>query len=83
MGITTLLTVSNGEKVSNPKSLRKVQKKLKRLQKDLSRKVKGSNNRNKDRLASRQTSRKSFKYPLRQSQKSDNEADSGKPTNRR
>ena len=50
MGITTLLTVSNGEKVSNPKSLRKVQKKLKRLQKDLSRKVKGSNNRNKARF---------------------------------
>ena len=50
MGITTLLTVSNGEKVSNPKSLRKVQQKLKRLQKDLCRKVKGSNNRDKARL---------------------------------
>jgi putative transposase len=50
MGITTLLTVSNGEKVSNPKSLRKVQKKLKRLQKNLCRKVKGSNNRYKARL---------------------------------
>jgi putative transposase len=50
MGITTLLTVSSGEKVSNPKSLRKVQKKLKRLQKNLYRKVKGSNNRYKARL---------------------------------
>lgn len=50
MGITTLLTVSNGGKVSNPKSLRKAQAKLKRLQKDLFRKVKGSNNRYKARL---------------------------------
>ena len=50
MGITTLLTVSNGEKVANPKSLRQVQKNLKRLQKDLARKVKGSNNRYKARL---------------------------------
>jgi putative transposase len=50
MGITTLLTVSNGEKVSNPKSLRKVQAKLKRLQKDLCRKVKASSNRYKARL---------------------------------
>jgi putative transposase len=50
LGITTLLTVSNGEKVSNPKSLRKVQAKLKRLQKDLCRKVKGSSNRYKARL---------------------------------
>lgn len=50
MGITTLLTVSSGEKVSNPKSLRKVQKKLKRLQQTLCRKVKGSNNRYKARL---------------------------------
>lgn len=50
MGITTLLTVSTGEKVSNPKSLRKVQAKLKRLQKNLCRKVKGSNNRYKARL---------------------------------
>lgn len=50
MGISTLLTASNGEKFSNPKSLRKAQKRLKRLQKDLSRKVKGSNNRYKARL---------------------------------
>jgi putative transposase len=50
MGITALLTISNGKKISNPKSLRKIQKKLKRLQKDLCRKVKGSNNRYKARL---------------------------------
>lgn len=50
MGITTLLTVSNGDKVANPKSLRQVQVKLKRLQKALCCKVKGSNNRYKARL---------------------------------
>lgn len=50
MGISTLLTVSNGEKIANPKSFRQAQKKLKRLQKDLSRKAKGSNNRQKARL---------------------------------
>jgi putative transposase len=50
LGISTLLTASNGEKFSNPKSLRQAQKRLKRLQKDLSRKVKGSNNRYKAQL---------------------------------
>jgi putative transposase len=50
MGISTLLTASNGEKFANPKCLKKVQKKLKRLQKSLTRKVKGSNNRYKARL---------------------------------
>ena len=50
MGITTLLTVSDGCKITNPKSLKAVQKKLKRLQKDLARKVKGSNNRYQARL---------------------------------
>lgn len=50
MGISSLLTVSNGDKFANPICLRQVQKKLKRLQKDLSRKVKGSNNRYKARL---------------------------------
>jgi putative transposase len=50
MGISSLITVSNGEKMANPKHLRQAQKRLKRLQKDLSRKVKGSNNRYKARL---------------------------------
>ena len=50
MGITSLLTVSNGVKFNNPKSLKQVQKKLKQLQKSLCRKVKGSNNRRKARL---------------------------------
>lgn len=50
MGISSLVTTSNSEKVVNPKSLRQAQKRLKRLQKDLCRKVKGSNNRYKARL---------------------------------
>ena len=50
MGISALLTVSNGQKFANPKPLRQAQKQLKRLQKDLCRKVKGSNNRYKARL---------------------------------
>lgn len=50
MGISSLLTASNGEKFVNPKSLKQAQKKLKRLQKNLCRKVKGSNNRYKARL---------------------------------
>jgi putative transposase len=50
LGISNLITVSNGEKIANPKSLRQAQKKLKRLQKSLDRKVKGCNNRYKARL---------------------------------
>lgn len=50
MGISTLITGSNGSKIANPKSLRKAIKKLKQLQKSLSRKEKGSNNRRKARL---------------------------------
>ena len=50
LGITALLTASNGIKFNNPKSLKQVQKKLKQLQKSLCRKVKGSNNRYKARL---------------------------------
>lgn len=50
MGISALLTISNGQKFSNPKPLRQAQKRLKRLQKALCRKVKGSNNRYKARL---------------------------------
>ncbi len=50
MGISALLTVSNGQKFANPKPLRQAQKRLKRLQKALCRKVKASNNRYKARL---------------------------------
>jgi putative transposase len=50
MGISALVTTSNGDKFNNPKSLRKAQKKLCRLNKALARKHKGSNNRYKARL---------------------------------
>jgi putative transposase len=50
LGITSLLALSTGEKVSNPKHFNRLRKKLKRVQKALSRKVKGSNNRHKARL---------------------------------
>ncbi|WP_315921216.1 transposase [Mesorhizobium sp. SP-1A] len=44
-GLTSLAVLSNGEKFDGPKSLRKGLKKLKKLQRALSRKVKGSKNR--------------------------------------
>ena len=50
LGIKTLLSFSNGETIDNPKWIRTNQKQLKKLHKQLSKKVKGSNNRNKARL---------------------------------
>ena len=50
LGINSLITTSSGEKISNPKYFKKLQKKLARLQKALARKQKGSNNRYKTRL---------------------------------
>jgi putative transposase len=50
LGLKTFATFSNGEKQDNPRIFRKLERKLKRLQRSLSRKVKGSNNRNKQRL---------------------------------
>ena len=50
MGITSLITTSNGDKVANPKQFKQLRKKLKRLQKALFRKQKGSNNRYKARI---------------------------------
>lgn len=47
LGITSLVALSNGEKVANPKGFKAKRAKLKRAQKALSRKVKGSNNRRK------------------------------------
>ena len=47
LGIKSLLTLSNGESIDNPKWIRSNEKVLKKLHKQLSRKVKGSNNRNK------------------------------------
>jgi putative transposase len=45
LGITALATLSNGEKVAGPKALRTLLKKMRRLARSLSRKVKGSHNR--------------------------------------
>ncbi len=50
LGIKCLLTTSDGEKVANPKNLKKLHKKLRLAQKSLSRKTKGSNNYQKARL---------------------------------
>ena len=50
-GITSLVTTSNGEKVTNPKHFNQKYRKLKAAQKTLSRRQKGSKNREKARLA--------------------------------
>lgn len=50
MVIKDFMILSNGIKIENIKSIRNNEKKLKKLQKDISRKVKGSNNRNKARI---------------------------------
>ena len=44
-GISRLATLSNGERVSNPRYLRTHERKMKRIQKSLARKTKGSNRR--------------------------------------
>ena len=49
LGLTTFATLSTGEKVLSPKPLAKSLKRLRRAQRQLSRKVKGSNRRNMDR----------------------------------
>src|SRR5215468_5787832 len=50
IGIKTLATTSDGEKLENPRPLVKRERRLKRLQRRLSRKARGSNNRRKARL---------------------------------
>ncbi|WP_013322048.1 RNA-guided endonuclease InsQ/TnpB family protein [Gloeothece verrucosa] len=50
LGITSLITTSNGTKVSNPRHFNKLYKKLKRVQKAYSKTQKGSKNREKARL---------------------------------
>lgn len=50
VGIKTFATLSSGVKIDNPKYFVKSQKKLAKLQRNLSRKKKGSNNRNKQRV---------------------------------
>ncbi|MEY9964317.1 putative transposase [Streptacidiphilus sp. MAP12-16] len=49
-GITSLVTLSTGEKITNPKHERKDRQRLAKAQRELSRKAKGSNNRAKARL---------------------------------
>ena len=50
LGLKEFAICSNGDRFDNPKNLKKSEKKLAKLQKSLSRKVKESNNRNKVRL---------------------------------
>jgi putative transposase len=50
LGIKSLLTLSNGESIDNPKWIRSNERKLKKLQRQLSKKKKGSKNRNKARI---------------------------------
>lgn len=50
LGIKDLVVQSNGKRHPNPKTLKKHERKLKILQRRLSKKKKGSNNREKDRL---------------------------------
>jgi putative transposase len=50
LGITSLIALSTGEKIANPKSFKAKRAKLRIAQKSLSRKQKGSNNRHKSRL---------------------------------
>jgi putative transposase len=50
LGITSLMALSNGEKIANPKTFKAKRRKLRKAQKALNRKKKGSNNRHKARL---------------------------------
>ena len=50
VGISSLIATSNGDKITNPKHFKQLRKKLRRVQKALSRKQKGSNNRHEARI---------------------------------
>ena len=50
VGITTLATLSNGTEIENPKTQDKYDSKLRKAHRDLSRKKKGSSNRNKQKV---------------------------------
>ncbi len=50
LGVTSLVALSTGDRVANPKGFKAKHTKLKKVQKALSRKQKGSNNRHKARL---------------------------------
>lgn len=70
VGIKDFVVLSDGIKVSNPKHLEKAEAKLKKYQRALSKKVKGSNNRNKAKKKLRKihhhvsNQRKDFQYKL-------------------
>ena len=51
LGLTTLATLSTGEKVGNPRHFKRIEQRLRRLQKSLARKKKGSANYEKARIA--------------------------------
>ncbi|MBT2405264.1 MULTISPECIES: RNA-guided endonuclease TnpB family protein [unclassified Streptomyces] len=50
LGLTHFVILSDGTKIDNPRFLRRAEKRLKKAQRDLSRKAKGSNNRAKARI---------------------------------
>ena len=50
VGLTTLASLSNGQKLENPRHLKRKRRRLKIRQRRLSRKIKGSNNRSKARI---------------------------------
>ncbi|MEG3918552.1 RNA-guided endonuclease TnpB family protein [Microcoleus sp. T3_A4] len=50
LGVTSLVALSDGEKIANPKGFNAKRRKLRKAQKALSRKLHGSNNRHKARL---------------------------------
>ena len=58
LGIKTFAVTSDGEKFENPKYLKKSEKKLRKAQRSLSHKTKGSNNRNKARVKVARTHQK-------------------------
>ncbi|MCM1981977.1 RNA-guided endonuclease TnpB family protein, partial [Lyngbya confervoides] len=70
LGITSMATLSTGEKVANPRHINKLYQRLRKAQKALSRKLKGSKNRAKARLkvariqARVQDSRQDFLHKL-------------------
>ena len=51
LGLTTLATLSTGEKIGNPRHFKRIEQRLKRLKKSLARKKKGSANYEKARIA--------------------------------
>lgn len=51
VGVTSLISTSDGEKIANPKHFNRLYQKLKKAQKKLSRKTKGSSNRERARMA--------------------------------